>query len=169
MGRLGSWAALGALVSSAFAGAACAPPPAHTAVAVEPTRVIGRTHLPYKGKPAYLASARPLLPTAPPEGSQCRARTPACDQRLRAALAALDGQTLALSSPPSDLELRALQLTLRDLGPLLVPYPDMGAEYQELSTLVAQLSEQTLAQQAASKKRLIELLDLIRVQLAAAQ
>ena len=133
----------------------------------------GHSHLPYTGKPKYLAEARPMLPTrsAPKAGADnpCNVRTAQCDERLRAVLASIDGQILALSNPPTQVELQALRLQLIQLTPLLSPYPDVAAERQELGDTVEKLPTLTPIDQAAARRRLIELTDLIRVQLAAAQ
>jgi hypothetical protein len=135
-----------------------------------PINTIGHSHEPYRGKPAYLASARPLLPTvhAPPQ-PECAQRSQKCDDRLRALLASLDGEVLALSTPPTQLELQALQLSLAQIQPLLVPYPDMTSERDELAHLVDVLPSQTEVDQQATRHRMTELSDLLRVQLAAAQ
>ena len=132
---------------------------------------IGRTHAPYTGKPKYLAEARPLLPTTsrPGGGNPCAVRSQACDDRLRAVLASLDGQILALSTPPTDLQLSALRLQLAELGPLLAPYPDMASERDELGTVVDKLPSLSVVDQGAARRRMTELSDLLRVQLAAAQ
>jgi hypothetical protein len=159
-----------ALVTEATALRSTGPTVVLPPVAVDPTVAVGRSHRPYGAKPAYLATARPLPPIAgQTAGDECRVRTRRCDERLRATLAALDGQTLAMSSPPTEVELRALRLTLAELRPLLAPYPDMGAEHDELDGLATALATQPAAQQAATRRRLLELLDLLRVQLAAAR
>ena len=151
-----------------FASLGCAPKPVHVSRAVWP---IGRSHEPYHGKPAYLAEAQPLVAvnatTAP--RNDCLQRSRACDERLRATLAALDGQLLALSTPPQEVEMQALQLSIVELEPLLVPYPDLVAEQEELKTTVPKLPTQPLAIQSSTRKRLLELSDLLRVQLAASQ
>jgi hypothetical protein len=138
-----------------------------------PPDAIGRSHEPYRGKPKYLAESRPLQPTtsAPRAGAAnpCNVRSPHCDERLRAVLASIDGQILALSNPPTDVELQALRLQLIELTPLLSPYPDITAERVELGDVVEKLPTLTPIDQAAARRRLIELTDLIRVQLAAAQ
>jgi hypothetical protein len=142
-----------------------APPPSPDAV--------GHSHEPYRGKPKYLAEARPMLPTtsAPQPGADnpCNVRSPECDQRLRAVLASIDGQILSLSNPPTQVELQALRLQLIQLTPLLSPYPDVAAERQELGEVVEKLPSLSSIDQATARKRLVELSDLIRVQLAAAQ
>jgi hypothetical protein len=134
---------------------------------------VGHSHEPYRGKPKYLAEARPMLPTtsAPKAGADnpCSVRSPQCDERLRAVLASIDGQILALSNPPTQVELQALRLELIQLTPLLAAYPDVAAERQELGETVEKLPSLTPIDQAAARKRLVELSDLIRVQLAAAQ
>jgi hypothetical protein len=128
---------------------------------------------PYAGKPAYLASARPMLPTtsqgpAQPPEPECAKRSQKCDDRLRAVLATVDGQILALSVPPSELQLKVLAMQLDELKPLLVPYPDMLAEWDELATLAGKMPTQTEIDQTSTKRRMTELGDLLRVQLAAA-
>ena len=114
-----------------------------------------------------------MLPTtsAPKAGADnpCNLRSPQCDERLRAVLASIDGQILALSNPPTDVELQALRLQLIQLTPMLAAYPDVAAERQELGETVEKLPSLTPIDQAAARKRLVELSDLIRVQLAAAQ
>ncbi|HEX4458482.1 MAG TPA: hypothetical protein VIA18_10960 [Polyangia bacterium] len=158
---------VGALV---FALLGCAPPPSQTHHVPRSFWTIGRSHNPYHGKPAYLAEARPLVtvnPAAP--RNDCLQRSLACDQRLRATLAALDGQLLALSTPPTDVELEALELSANQLDGLLVPFPDLQAEQHELKTTLPKLAGQPLAEQTMTRKRLIELSDLLRLQLAASQ
>jgi hypothetical protein len=134
----------------------------------------GYSHEPYAGKPKYLAEARPLYPTNQPQpqataANPCQKRSRTCDDRLRAVLVSIDGQILALQSPPTDVQLQALRLSLIELTPLLTPYPDMAAERDELGELVEKLPRQSLIDQGATRKRMTELTDLIRVQLAAAQ
>ena len=51
----------------------------------------------------------------------------------------IDGQILALSNPPTDLQLQTLRLQLIQLAPLLAPYPDMRSEQHELAAVVAKL------------------------------
>ncbi len=137
-----------------------------------PAEAVGRTHTPYRGKPAYLAASRPLYPTTsqpqPPQ-QECARRSEKCDDRLRATLASIDGQILALSTPPTPVQLQALKLELIELHPLLAPYPDITAERDELAMLVDRLPTQNDVEQAATRRRMKELSDLIRVQLAAAQ
>jgi hypothetical protein len=132
----------------------------------------GRSHTPYTGKPKYLASAGPMLPTSnrPPAGfNPCAVRSQPCEEQLRALLLSLDGQILGLSTPVTDLQLSALVAQARQLAPLLVPYQDMASEGDELLTVVARLPSMTSIDQRSARRRLIELADLIRVQLAAAQ
>jgi hypothetical protein len=141
-----------------------APPP-------PPPDAPGRSHNPYTGIPKYLAEARPLRATndvAREAPAECAAQSTVCDDRLRAVLATIDGQILALSTPPTELQMTALKLATAQLAPLLVPYPDMMAERDELVAAVANFSALTLIDQALSRRRLTELTDLIRVQLAAA-
>ena len=76
---------------------------------------------------------------------------------------------MALSSPPTELQLKALKLDLDQVTPLLAPYPDMAAEHQELLDLVDRLPSEKPIQQRGVRQRMIELGDLLRVQLAAAQ
>ena len=148
--------------------AGCAAQPRHASRALHE---IGNSHEPYHGKPAYLAEAQPLVNVRSDaqRSRECETRSLACDQRLRATLSALDGQLLALSAPPHDIELEALQLSLQQLVPLLAPYPDLMPEQRELRDSIAKLPTQPLAIQSVTKKRLIELSDLLRLQLAAAQ
>ena len=147
--------------------------PTRVADVTPPPDGVGRSHEPYRGKPKYLAAARPLQPTtsAPKPGGDnpCNVRTAACDERLRGVLAAIDGQILGLSTPPSDVELQALRLQLLEVTPLMTPYPDIVAERDELGELVEKLPAMTPVDQLTARKRLVELTDLIRVQLAAAQ
>jgi hypothetical protein len=127
---------------------------------------VGQTHEPYRGKPKYLAEARPLQPQGKPASDNpCQQRSRACDDRLRAALAAIDGHILAMSTPPTETELAALRLSLDQVGPLLAPYPDIAAEREELGTLPSA----SPVDQETKRKRMTELTDLIRIQLAAAQ
>src|SRR3954463_8644612 len=134
---------------------------------------IGSTHTPYRGKPAYLASARPLQPVARPQApasdNPCAQRSRTCDDRLRALLAAVDAEVLALSTPPTESEVEALRLTLVDLPSLLAPYTDVTAEGDELAVAVCKLPEATPRERGPLTPRMHELIDLIRVQLAAAQ
>ncbi len=149
--------------------AAAAPP---DAVAREGEDV-GRTHQPYRGMPRYLAEARPLQATTsgPSAGAPnpCPTRSASCDARLRAVLASIDGQILALDTPPTAVQLQALRLAVIQLTPLLTPYPDMTAERDELGDLVEKLPTLPTARQPEVHKRMTELTDLMRVQLAAAQ
>jgi hypothetical protein len=153
-------------IGTALAGCA-APPPRTSRALLE----IGNSHEPYHGKPAYLAAAQPLVNVRSDaqRSRECETRSLACDQRLRATLSALDGQLLALSAPPHDVELEALQLSLQELVPLLAPYPDLMPEQKELENSIGKLPAQPVALQSVTKKRLIELSDLMRLQLAAAQ
>lgn len=145
-----------------------------TAVATPPVvrGTAGHTHQPYAGKPKYLAATRPMLPTAEPTAgarNPCQTRAPGCDDRLRAVLAAVDGHLLSLETPPTDVQLQATRLTLLELTPLLAPYPDMASERDELRQLLEQLPSLSVVDQLQAHKRMAELTDLIRVQLAAAQ
>ncbi len=150
------------------------PPKVAEAAARAPIRAdtIGHTHNPYTGKPKYLAEARPMLPTTSDKqanANPCARRSPQCDERLRALLASIDGQILALSSPPTDVQLAALRLDVAQVEPLLAPYSDITAERDELAALVDKIATMSPIDQGAAKKRMQELADLIRVQLAAAQ
>lgn len=150
------------------------PPAVHEAVSQPPIKAgtVGNTHRPYAGKPKYLAEARPMLPTTSDNKANenpCARRSPTCDARLRALLASIDGQLLALSSPPTDVQLAALRLDVAQVQPLLAPYSDVTAERDELAGLVDKLPSMNEVDQGTAKKRMIELADLIRVQLAAAQ
>ena len=132
----------------------------------------GHSHTPYAGKPKYLASARPMQPTTSPVAPaepDCAKRSQRCDERLRAVLASIDGQILALSNPPTDLQMQTLRLQLAELKPLLAPYPDMQAEADELAAVVENLPPLSDIDQASARRRMTELTDLVRVQLAAAQ
>ena len=140
--------------------------------ALPPRDAIGQSHAPYGGKPKYLASARPMQPTTAPVAPaepECAKRTQRCDERLRAVLATIDGQILALSNPPTDLQLQTLRLQLAELKPLLAPYPDMQSESDELAAVVDNLPQLSQIDQAPARRRMTELTDLVRVQLAAAQ
>lgn len=150
------------------------PPAVHEAVNQPPIKAgtVGHTHRPYAGKPKYLAEARPMLPTtSDKKGNEnpCARRSATCDERLRAVLASIDGQILALSSPPTDVQLAALRLDVAQVQPLLAPYSDIAAERDELAALVDKMASMNQVDQGTAKKRMIELADLIRVQLAAAQ
>ncbi|MGZ3443624.1 MAG: hypothetical protein ACXVDD_29075 [Polyangia bacterium] len=130
----------------------------------------GRSHEPYTGKPKYLASSRPLQATTSKTAEEpCAKRSQTCEDRLRAVLASLDGQILALSSPPTELQLSALRLQIAQLGPLLAPYPDIQAEGEELIGVVDKLPSLSSIQFGPARRRLTELTDLIRVQLAAGE
>src|SRR4051812_16274610 len=79
---------------------------------------VGETHTAYRGKPVYLAAGRPLRPVArpaTPEQNPCAQRSRVCDDRLRAQLAAIDGQVLALTTPPTENQLTALKLSLTEM------------------------------------------------------
>ncbi|MGZ3429757.1 MAG: hypothetical protein ACXVCV_24065, partial [Polyangia bacterium] len=140
----------------------------------------GHSHVPYTGVPKYLASSRPMQATTsgprleghtpkPEPGDSCAMKSRACEERLRAVLAALDGEVLALSAPPTELQLSALRLQVAQLQPLLAPYTDITAEAEELGNVVAKLPFLPALQQSPARRRLIELTDLIRVQLAAGE
>jgi hypothetical protein len=134
---------------------------------------VGSTHAPYAGKPAYLAAARPMQQVARPQqpgaDNPCAQRSRICDDRLRALLADVDDALLALSDPPTQQEVAALKLALEDLPALMAPYTDATAEVDELMGSVPRLVESRPLGQEPLKKRMRELVDLIRVQLAAAQ
>ncbi|MCU1281821.1 MAG: hypothetical protein JWM53_5367 [bacterium] len=140
------------------------PPPAHAP---------GYSHTPYAGKPKYLAEARPLQATTsrkpPASENPCARRTRTCEDRLRAVLASLDGQILALSTPPTELQVSALRLQVEQLAPLLAAYPDVTSEGDELAATVDKLPSLSAIDAGTARRRLTELSDLIRVQLAAAQ
>jgi hypothetical protein len=143
---------------------------AHHVTYADPLADAGSSHQPYVGKPVYLASARPMANVGPTQEAQpCASRSAACDAKLRAALADLDLQTLALSTPPTDLQLQALTLAVHNVNPLLAAYPDVQAEGDEIGRLTADLPTHSVAEQAAVKQRLVELSDLIRIQIAAAR
>ena len=165
----GRWLCALALVGCAHHEAS---KPAVEAMAPRQYETIGHTHVPYAGKPKYLAEARPLRPTREPVAgttNPCQTRSTTCDDRLRAVLASLEGQILALQTPPTDLELQALRLSVLQLTPLLTPYPDMMAERDELGNLIEELPTVPPVRQARIRKRMSEVTDLLRVQLAAAQ
>jgi hypothetical protein len=159
------------MLACALAGTGCAHHARENQAAVAPTSApIGQTHEPYRGKPKYLAEARPLQPVAKPgSDNPCRQRSRTCDDRLRAALAAIDGHVLAMSTPPTETELAALRLSVEQVRPLLAPYTDIGAELEELTTLLDELPSASPVEQETKRKRMTELTDLIRIQLAAAQ
>jgi hypothetical protein len=134
---------------------------------------LGLSQAPYTGIPRYLAEARPMLPekvtpAPPPQTPPCAKLTQECEDRLRAVLATIDGQILALSAPPTQLQLETLRTATAQLAPLLVPFPDMASERDELTQSIERLPTLTLVDQAGLRRRMIELTDLIRVQLAAA-
>jgi hypothetical protein len=74
-----------------------------------------------------------------------------------------------MGTPPTETELAALRLSLEQARPLLAPYSDIAAEYEELGTLLAELPSASPVEQETKRKRMTELTDLIRIQLAAAQ
>jgi hypothetical protein len=161
------------LCAGVLAAAACAHHAGgSTEIRVDPNRTIGETHGSYDGMPAYmLAANRPLYPEARP-GDQpapnpCAKRSGSCEARLRAELAGLDGQLLALSDPPTKTQLEALTLTAQNLAPLLAPYPDLMSEQHELVRRIGELPGTTRLQQPEVRRRMLELSDLLRVQLAA--
>ena len=84
-------------------------------------------------------------------------------------MAALDGQILALSAPPTELQISALRLQLEQLRPLLAPYSDITSEGDELGGVIDKLPSLSAVDVAAAKRRMTELSDLIRVQLAAGE
>jgi hypothetical protein len=132
----------------------------------------GRTHQPYAGKPKYLAAARPLQATtsaAPGADNPCATRSASCDLRLRSGLTAVDGQILALELPPTETALQALRASLVELTPLLAAYPDLDSEREELAALVEKLPTLAPIDQSTARRRMIELTDLLRLQLSAAQ
>jgi hypothetical protein len=136
----------------------------------DPGLELGQTHRPYAGRPAYLASNAPLYAEARPLVTDtCRLRSAGCDARLRAQLAALDGQLLALSEPPTETQQKALALTVQNLEPLLQPYPDLMVQHHELTERVCELATVPVSRQRELRRRLIELSDLLRVQLAASK
>jgi hypothetical protein len=170
------------LLVAGVALAACSHQVFHEFDVTKPTKVAdvpppsssspGHSHLPYEGKPKYLASARPMQPTTTnvaPAEPECAKRTQRCDDRLRAVLATIDGQILALSNPPTELQLQTLRLQLAELQPLLAPYPDMQSERDELADVVDKLPSLNEIDQTSARRRMTELTDLVRVQLAAAQ
>jgi|SRR5689334_3845004 hypothetical protein len=132
----------------------------------------GHSHVPYVGIPKALASARPMQATnatTTKKEPECATRSQRCDDRLRAVLATIDGQILALTTPPSETQLAALKLQLIELQPLLAPYPDMMSERDELAQLIDKFPSLSEVDQGSARKRMTELTDLVRVQLAAAQ
>ncbi len=148
--------------------------PMHIVVMPPPSTAPGRSHEPYTGMPKYLAAARPLRPTTsttcpPGAHNPCAFRSQVCDDRLRGVLTSIDGEILTLSTPPTELQLSALRLDVDQLGPLLAPYPDMASERDELGQLVGKLPSMTMVDQMGTRRRMTELADLLRVQLAAAQ
>jgi hypothetical protein len=138
-----------------------------------PANAVGRSHAPYTGKPKYLAAARPLQQTTssktPADDNPCARRSQTCEDRLRAVLASLDGQILALSAPPTELQVSALRLQVAELRPLLAPYSDITSEGDELGGVIDRLPSLSTIAVAAAKRRMTELSDLIRVQLAAGE
>lgn len=147
-------------------------PPTRVAYTMPPpASAPGRSNMPYTGKPKYLAAARPLQPTAsaPADANPCAQRSRICEDRLRAILASLDGQILALSSPPTALQVSTLRLQSQQLRPLLAPYPDVAAEGSELGGVIDKLPTLEPFEIGPARRRLTELSDLIRVQLAAGE
>lgn len=142
------------------------------AMAPQPYDTVGHTHEPYRGRPKYLAEARPMLPENQPAAgapNPCQTRSATCDERLRAVLASIEAQILAMQTPPTALELQSLRLSVLQLTPLLTPYPDMMSERDELGQLIEKLPETPPAQQGAIRNRMTEVTDLLRIQLAGAQ
>jgi hypothetical protein len=137
---------------------------------------VGTSSAPFTARPRYLASASPLefgVPPAPgaervpvvgsrplPEGSE---RT-----RLRSLLAAVDAQLAAVELGPTPEELTALTLTAHALSELLRPYPDLYRDAEELRALAEKLPSASSAEAARARRRIGDLADLIRLQLAAA-
>jgi hypothetical protein len=138
-----------------------------------PPNAPGVSHAPYQGKPQYLAAARPLQATtsaaAAAKAPECATRSQACEDRLRATLASLDGQILALSAPATELQVSTLRLQAQQLAPLLAAYPDVQAEGDELAATVEKLPAMSAVDVGSARRRLTELTDLIRVQLAAGE
>jgi hypothetical protein len=154
---------------------ACAHEPG-APTAVGPSPMIGQAHQPYRGKPSYLATARDTMYQTraiderdASAQAPCVSRSATCDDRLRAVLASIDAQVVALGSPPSPVQVKALELAIIELTPLLTPYPDMTAERNELGALVEKLATLSPAQRERAEKRMTQLTDLMRIQLAAAQ
>jgi hypothetical protein len=136
---------------------------------VTPAEMIGQTHQPYHGRPSYLASAGLMHATRPVGESGCTTPTPDCVERLRAVLTALDGHVLALTAEPTPVQVQGLRLAIIELTPLLTPYPDMLPERTELGVLVEKLPTASPTQVPLLQKRMTELVDLMRIQLAGAQ
>ena len=169
------------LLAAALLGTACTAQVFHEFDVAKPSLVAevpppppnspGHSHVPYTGRPKYLASARTLQATTTvvKKEPECATRSQRCDDRLRAVLATIDGQILALTVPPSETQLAALKLQLVELQPLLVPYPDMAAERDELADLVERFPTLNEVDQSSARRRMTQLADLVRVQLAAAQ
>src|SRR5437764_687489 len=106
-----------------------------------------------------------MLPVARPAtraDNPCAQRSRVCDDRLRAQLAAIDGQVLALTTPPTDNQRTALKLSLTEMQPLLAPYSDVTAEADELAQIVDKLPAATEIEQGALTQRMTQLTDLIR-------
>jgi hypothetical protein len=136
-------------------------------------KLVFNQHPPYNALPQYLAKPPPkarlmatrevasdLPPCTPPPLS----RTERYD-RLRALLAAIDAHVASLGDEPTDQQQRLLRASVDELRQLLVAWPDVAPEGEELAQRVEDLSATLPIRQPELRKRIGQLTDLIRVQI----
>lgn len=162
------WLALSLLVA---AGCAHQAPP----LPLEPSP--GESHAPFSGVPWYFenppelrARAAPISPERQPVagGRETATLTPReRHDRLRALLAAADAEIVLVGPEQTADERQALSLTVNEIAELLAPYPDITAEANELREHVSKLSETRAIDLPRVKRRMGQLVDLIRLQLFA--
>jgi hypothetical protein len=151
-----------AIVLAALALAGCA----HK---LPPMEVVGQTHAPYTGKPAYLDEAAPprYAGRGWPGGQVAGPRAlPAGErrERLRALLAAVDAHSVSVETLG---DVRALQLTADEIVELVRPWPDLNAEADELRHIVTNLPKLPPKERDRARARMNQLTDLLRLQLLA--
>jgi hypothetical protein len=163
------------LVALVFLAGAAQAAPRWRALPLEPVGVDWR---PYNGLPYYLQSKPPPhvdLDREPAMGIDERQPVvghrdlPTGERRARlhALLAAVDAHAYTVGDRPSIATVRALELTLAEIGELLAPYPDIEYEVVELRRLTDDIPTTPAARLPRLRARMTELTDLIRVQLVA--
>jgi hypothetical protein len=146
-------------------------------------------HDPYRGIPQYLATTAPTatevaagekqLVAGRDETTAAQPQAVTPEQRLtpaqrvekiRANLAAVDALVAALGDNPATKQQRLVLMAIAgELQRLLVAWPDIGAEADELVERTGQLGQGLKVQQPRLKQRIFQLTDLIRLQLMASQ
>jgi hypothetical protein len=147
-------------------------------------------NVPYTGIPPYLKSPKPPMQIAAVErvsdvnvvgGTDTTTTTTTvlqpCPipkdvrlQRVRALLAAVDAQMAALGGrPANEMERLILQSTATELRELLIAWPDILSEADELIQRTGQLGTGLAIEQPQKVQRINQLTDLIRLQLMASQ